>query len=148
MAPSTENTASTIELSPIETINTQFTELFTSLSTFNTNTKQLQNDLKILQRTVKGAARNVKISKKRTQDKLNLSVDLEKFLSVDHGTKLTKAEVMKSVAGYIKTNNLQLKDDKRKFSPNKQMTKIFSMKPTAQLTFVEINKHVSCHLSK
>jgi chromatin remodeling complex protein RSC6 len=55
---------------------------------------------------------------------------------------------MKSVSEYIKSNNLQLADNKRKFKPNKPMSKIFSMKTSDQLTFVEINKHVSGHLSK
>ena len=129
-------------------INTQFTHIFDTFSTYNTNTKQLQANVKLLQRIVKNAPRDVKNCKKRTQNKMNFSVDLEKFLSINHGTKLTNAEVMKSVAGYIKTNNLQLKDDKRKFAPNKQMSKIFSMKPSDKLTFVEINKHVSGHLTK
>ena len=49
---------------------------------------------------------------------------------------------------YIKSNNLQVAENKRKFVPNKQLVKTFGMKAKSQLTFVEINKHVSTHLSK
>ena len=55
---------------------------------------------------------------------------------------------MKSVSEYIKTKGLQLENDKRKFKPDKPMSKIFQMKTSDRLTFVEINKHVSTHLSK
>ena len=39
---------------------------------------------------------------------------------------MTKAEVMKGVSEYIKSNNLQLEDNKRKFLPNSKLSKIFS----------------------
>ena len=79
---------------------------------------------------------------------LSLSSDLEKFLSVSHGTKLTKADVMKMVSSYIKEKNLQIESDKRKFLPNKELAKIFGVKKPQNMTFVEINKHVSQHLTK
>ena len=129
-------------------IETQFKAIYELMGSFGKNTKGIQDNLKTLQRTIKGAAKQAKTSKKKVQEKMSLSVDLEKFLSIQHGTKLTKAEVMKSVSEYIKSNNLQLADNKRKFKPNKPMSKIFSMKTSDQLTFVEINKHVSGHLSK
>jgi chromatin remodeling complex protein RSC6 len=129
-------------------IETQFKAIYELMGSFGKSTKGIQDNLKTLQRTIKGAAKQAKTSKKKVQEKMSLSVDLEKFLSIQHGTKLTKAEVMKSVSEYIKSNNLQLADNKRKFKPNKPMSKIFSMKTSDQLTFVEINKHVSGHLSK
>ena len=79
---------------------------------------------------------------------MNLSNDLAKFLSVNSSTMLTKAEVMKSISEYIKTKNLQVKDNKRKFSPDAKLTKVFGMPKGNQVTFVEINKHVSGHLSR
>jgi chromatin remodeling complex protein RSC6 len=99
---------------------------------------------------VRQSDKSNRIKKKRPQVKMNLSKDLEKFLSVDKGTKLTKAEVMKSVSTYIKEKNLQIQEDKRKFLPNKELSKIFgiSQKNAHNMTFVEINKHVSQHLTQ
>ena len=53
-------------------------------------------------------------------------------------------------SGYIKDKSLQLQDDKRKFRPNKELAKLFGLKPAdvKDMTFVEINKHVSQHLTK
>ena len=63
---------------------------------------------------------------------------------------MTKADVMKGVSAYIKSNNLQLEEDKRRFKPNKDLCKLFAMPMSAakNMTFVEINKHVSQHLTK
>ena len=41
---------------------------------------------------------------------------------------MTKAEVMKAVSEYIKTKNLQLQDNKRKFLPDSKLAKIFSIR--------------------
>jgi len=138
----------TEQLNMMETIEGQFKSIYELLNTHNKQTREIQETLRGLQKTTKGAARQAKTNKKKFQEKLNLSNDLAKFLSVDSGVKLTKAEVMKSVSEYIKTNNLQLEENKRRFKPNKQMSKIFEMKQSDKLTFVEINKHVSGHLSK
>ena len=131
-----------------ESINNNFKDIYELLGNYNKRCKLIQENLKSLQRTCKGAVKQAKSHKKKNQEKLNVSNDLAKFLSLESGTKLTKAEVMKSVSEYIKTKGLQLENDKRKFKPDKPMSKIFQMKTSDRLTFVEINKHVSTHLSK
>ena len=131
-----------------ESINDQFTSIYGTLGDVTKQTRTLSDTMKTLQRTLKTASKQVRASQKKNQEKMALSKDLEKFLSLEQGTKLTKAEVMKSVSGYIKDHKLQLQDNKRKFSPDTKMTKVFSMKKGSEFTFVEINKHVSGHLSK
>ena len=127
----------------------QFKNVFDELSSVHKRTRELQDNFRLLQKTVKSAERLSKHKKKKTRVPMCLSSDLEKFLSVNHGTKMTKAEVMKGVSEYIKSNNLQLQDNKRKFLPNKKLNKVFkNMNTTHPLTFVEINKHVSGHLTK
>ena len=139
---------STPETSPLSTIETEFKSIFDSLSTFTKHTRSLQDQLKSLQRVCKTAERQSKASKKKPQVKMNISKELSGFLSVSQDTQLTKAEVMKQISEYIKTNNLQVQDNKRKFVPNKALVKTFGMKAKCELTFVEINKHISSHLSK
>ena len=138
----------TATLTPAQNIDTEFKNLYDSLATFSKQGKELQDQLKSLQRACKQAEKQTRTIKKKPQEKLNLSKELANFLSVDSSTKLTKAEVMKGVSEYIKTKNLQLESNKRKFKPNKELSKVFGMSPKSELTFVEINKHVSNHLSK
>lgn len=131
-----------------ETIDQQFKNVFEEFTTISKRTKDLQDSIRILQKNCRNAEKQVKIQKKKVQVPLNLSQELETFLGVEKGTQLTKAAVMKSVSDYIKTNDLQLKENRRKFKPNKPLNKMFGMNVKESLTFVEINKHVSSHLTK
>ena len=130
-----------------QTIDDTFKSIGTQLVDMTKGTRTLQDELKSLNKLIKQTEKSNKNRKKRPQVKLCLSNELEKFLSVNHGTKLTKAEVMKSVSTYIKEKNLQIQEDRRKFVPNKELSKIFGLKKANKMTFVEINKHVSHHLT-
>ena len=138
------------KMTPLEMIDGSFKSLTTQLSEMSKTTRVLQEDLKSLHKLVKQCDKSNRIKKKRPQVKMNLSDALISFLSIDMGTKLTKAEVMKSVSNYIKEKNLQIQEDKRKFIPNTVLSKIFGInsKKPPNMTFVEINKHVSPHLTK
>ena len=54
---------------------------------------------------------------------------------------------MRHVSKYVKDNNLQLEEDKRHFVPDKKLLKVFNSKTAQKMTFVEINKFISHHLS-
>jgi len=131
----------------LETIDQGFKSLTTQITEMSKATRGLQDELKGLHKVVKQSEKNSKTKVKRPQVKMNLSTQLEKFLALGHGTQLTKAEVMKSISGYIKEKNLQIQEDRRKFLPNKELSKIFGIKKASNMTFVEINKHVSHHLT-
>ena len=138
----------TDKLTLLETIDNAFKTLNTQLVDMSKSTRGLQDELKSLHKMIKQSDKSFRTKPKRPQTKMNLSKDLEKFLALDKGTLLTKAEVMKSVSTYIKEKNLQIQEDKRKFLPNKELSKIFGIKKPQNMTFVEINKHVSPHLSQ
>ena len=131
-----------------ETLDSQFSELLTQLTSLSKNVKSCQDDLKGVYRTFRQLDKQSRQRKKKPQAQLSLSKELEKFLRLDHGTKATRAEVMKMISSYIKEKNLQVQTDKRKFLPNKELSKIFGVKKPQNMTFVEINKHVSHHLTK
>ena len=136
------------KMTPLEMIEGTFKSLTIQLTEMGKTTRALQEELKNLHKLVRQSDKSNRLKKKRPQVKMNLSNDLEKFLLVDKGTKLTKAEVMKSVSNYIKEKNLQVQEDKRRFLPNKELSKIFGITKAHNMTFVEINKHVSPHLSR
>ena len=131
-----------------ETLDTQFSTLLGTISSQSKEVKSLQDELRGINRTFRVLEKQTRQRKKKPQAKLSLSKDLEKFLSLDHGTMATKAEVMKMISTYIKEKNLQVQTDKRKFLPNKELSKIFGVKKPQNMTFVEINKHISHHLTK
>jgi chromatin remodeling complex protein RSC6 len=129
-------------------IDNQFKEIYSTLNSFMKQSKVITEQLRTLQRNCKQADRAARIRNKRPQEPMNVSKELAKFLKIGSGEQLTKASVMKMVSTYIKEKNLQIADDKRKFVPNKELVKIFGITKPQNMTFVEINKHVSQHLSK
>lgn len=129
-------------------IDNQFKEIYSNLNTFMKQSKAIGDQLRSLQRNCKQADRAARIRNKRPQEPMNVSKELAKFLKIGSGEQLTKASVMKMVSTYIKDKNLQIADDKRKFVPNKELVKIFGISKAQNMTFVEINKHVSQHLTK
>lgn len=129
-------------------IDAHFKELYAQLNTFSKQARTLQDDLKALQRATKAADKNIRAKKRRPQEKLNLSSTLSKFLGVESSAQLSKAEVMKQISTYIKEKNLQNAEDRRRFKPNKELCKIFNVQKPTNITFVEINKLVSHHMTK
>ena len=133
---------------PLASLDALYKGIYDELAVAGKQVRSIQDSLRQLNREFRNLDRQNKAKKKRPQTPLSLSTDLENFLSVQHGTKLTKAEVMKSISSYIKEKNLQVAENKRQFIPNKQLAKIFNIKKPQSMTFVEINKHVSHHLTK
>ena len=124
-----------------------FTNLSNQLSTMTKTTKMLQDEVKTIQKLVKTVSRTNRQRKRKVQKEHVLSKELCNFLSLEKQSKLTKASVMKEVSNYIKTMDLQIKEDKRRFLPNKELSKLFGIKKPYNMTFVEINKYVSPHLT-
>lgn len=143
-----ESTSTSTPTSPIDTLNLLYKGLYDELALAGKQVKSIQENLKSLNKEFRTLYKQTRTKEKRPQTPLSLSKDLSKFLSVEQGTKLTKSEVMKSISSYIKEKNLQVAENKRQFVPNKQLAKIFNMKNPTSMTFVEINKHVSHHLTK
>ena len=80
-----------------ETLDTQFASLLGTITTYSKDVRTLQDQLKGIHKTFRQLDKQTRQRKKKPQAKLFLSKELEKFLSLDHGTKATKAEVMKRI---------------------------------------------------
>lgn len=145
----TEQTQTT-EVAAPSTMETQFKTILDNISSLAKFAKTLQDDVKTLQKLCKTLEKKSKSRKKRPQDPMALSKTLCKFLGVAEDTHMTKADVMKQISAFIKENNLQIAEDKRRFVPNKKLSALFNVKATKEtkMTFVEINKYITQHLTK
>lgn len=72
-----------------------------------------------------------------------LSNRLAQFLGVETGTEWPRLRVTKHVFKYIKDNNLQDKDDKRKINPDEKLSKLLMLKKTDKLTYYNIHNYLS-----
>lgn len=137
----------------METIDTAFKSLQENLTNLNKLSRNLNDDLKALQKAVRVADKQRNKNRpKKPQSKMNVDSKLLTFLKQEEGTQLTRAEVMKQLSAYVKENNLQLKDDKKRFKPNSNLCKLFNVTTKSVgsngMTFVEINKYISQYLTK
>ena len=127
-----------------------FDTIFESLTHVVKTIKSLQETVKVLQKQCKNIEKKKKKRVARTQEPLVLSKELCAFLKVPLTKRMTKAEVMKSLSSYIKDMDLQIAENKRKFKPNKELSRLFKIKPNEvkEITFVEINKYIIQHVAK
>ena len=127
-----------------------FDIIFESLTHVVKTIKSLQDTVKTLQKQCKNIEKKKKKRVARTQEPLVLSKELCGFLKVPLTKRMSKAEVMKSLSSYIKDMDIQVAENKRKFKPNKELCKLFKIKPNEvkEMTFVEINKYIIQHVAK
>lgn len=128
------------------TIEDQFSVIHDSLSNLSSGLKTMQVNLKNLSKTVKVAEKKSRHKPKSPPKPMNINKDLATFLKIST-EPISKAQVMKHISTYVKNNNLQVENDRRHFIPNKPLMKIFKMSEPVSMTFVEINKYVSHHLT-
>ena len=132
--------------SVLDCFDTQFSKLTETLQDHNSNTKLLTEQLKQLHKLYRSS--NKQSSKQKQNTLHTLSSDLCKFLKRDVDKSITKADAMKGVSEYIKQHNLQLSENKRRFTPDKTMCDLFNISGEKSYTFVEIGGHLTSHLTK
>ncbi len=118
--PATEATA---EPTLHDTINEQFKVLQTGLTEMFKMSRNMRGPVESTQKSCRQVEKKTRVKKKRPQESMTLSAELSKFLSQKKDVQMTKVDVMKQISGYIKKENLQIQNDKRKFLPNKALAK-------------------------
>jgi hypothetical protein len=88
-------------------------------------------------------------SRKKTKTKVHLkqlvSHDVYKFMGINTIIKLSKADVMQFICNYIKDKGLQNPDNRRYFTTNKELSKLFRVKYKTYMTTIEIMKYIHPH---
>ena len=131
-------------------VEEHFRRLLDTANTLSKQCRAISDEIRALQKAYKAVEKASKQKKKRPQPPMKPSAELVKFLKLDKSNLYSRADVMKLVSEYIKTKKLQLDDNKRKFHPDKGLAKFFGLSGAAvkDMTFVEINKYISQHLTK
>ena len=164
-----------VETAPVETApveapaasTSQPTELETLFANYNKKLTELRaleasliSDFKKLQ---KATVRHLKeLSKKNKKRKLTdsqkkarapsgfakptkISDQLCKFLDVKVGTEMARTEVTKHLTTYIKENNLQDQENKRKILPDSALRKLLNVTETDEVTYFNLQKYMKVH---
>jgi upstream activation factor subunit UAF30 len=77
-----------------------------------------------------------------------ISDELAKFLEKPSGSEMARTEVTRDINKYIRTNNLQDKENGRKINPDSKLATLLKLKKTDELTYFNLQRFMSPHFAK
>jgi chromatin remodeling complex protein RSC6 len=77
-----------------------------------------------------------------------ISDELASFLGKDKGTEMARTDVTREINTYIRSHNLQDKDNGRKINPDSKLATLLKLKKTDELTYFNLQKYMSIHFAK
>jgi upstream activation factor subunit UAF30 len=77
-----------------------------------------------------------------------ISDELAKFLEKPAGSEMARTEVTREINTYIRSHNLQDKENGRKINPDTKLAALLKLKKTDELTYFNLQKYMSPHFAK
>lgn len=77
-----------------------------------------------------------------------ISDELAKFLDKPAGCEMARTEVTRDINKYIRTNNLQDKENGRKINPDSKLAALLKLKKSDELTYFNLQRYMSPHFAK
>jgi chromatin remodeling complex protein RSC6 len=77
-----------------------------------------------------------------------ISDELASFLGKEKGTEMARTEVTRDINKYIRTHNLQDKENGRKINPDTKLAALLKLKKSDELTYFNLQRYMSPHFAK
>jgi len=77
-----------------------------------------------------------------------ISNELAGFLGKPEGSEMARTDVTREINKYIRTNNLQDKENGRKIIPDKKLTSLLKLQKGDELTYFNLQRYMSPHFAK
>ena len=140
-------------------IDTQFTNILSTLSQFKTQITAISTHLRTLEKTVK---REIKQHKKEVVKKQSkgsskpsafaaaspISSELCDFMGKEPGATVARTEVTKFICSYINTNDLTTVENKRVIKPDTKLKMLLGTEEDTVLTYFNIQRFMNKHFIK
>jgi chromatin remodeling complex protein RSC6 len=157
-----------VEVAPISDVvvdtassSTKLSEIEAKIQQVSSVISTLKSDVKVLAKTI---AREQKIASKSSKGNRKVSAsrkpsgfikptlisdELAKFLGKNTGTEMARTEVSKEINQYIRTNNLQDKENGRKIHPDAKLSGLLNIQPGDEpLTYFNLQRFMKHHFVK
>ena len=160
-SPSGDAAVPAVETADVEaSLVEQSGEFVTKLNQLSVMLASLKTEYRALEkkwtREVKAAQ---KVSSKRKRKAGNrapsgfvkptkISDELASFLGKEKGSEMARTEVTRDINKYIRTNNLQDKENGRKINPDSKLAALLKLKKTDELTYFNLQRYMSPHFAK
>jgi len=153
----------TPEVTPIGDV---FANLNRSLVDLTVQLSALKIEVKLVEKHVSKELRVLdKLNAKKNKNKGNrapsgfvkptkISDELAVFLGRESGTLMARTDVTKQITAYVRSNNLQAKENGRLILADEKLKKLLKYDektvtdPTQQLSYFNLQKYLSCHFEK
>jgi chromatin remodeling complex protein RSC6 len=155
-APVTANPVEDIETS-VSTLSEAF---MTKLSQLSNMVSSLKNEYRSLEKRMSRelkAAQKAKAKGKRKSGTrapsgfvkpTKISDELASFLGKEKGSEMARTDVTREINNYIRSHNLQDKDNGRKIIPDAKLATLLKLKKTDELTYFNLQRYMSPHFTK
>jgi chromatin remodeling complex protein RSC6 len=129
---------------------TQVSGLLSSLkSEYRALEKKWTRELKVAQKS--SAKRKRKSGNRQPSGFVKptkISDELARFLEKPLGSEMARTDVTREINKYIRSQNLQDKDNGRKINPDKKLQSLLKLAATDELTYFNLQKYMSPHFAK
>ena len=161
VAPSATEESASAQVGDLEaSIAAQSAEFMTKLNQLGSMVAALKTEYRSLEkkwsRELKTAQKTSSKKKKRAGNRApsgfvkptRISDELASFLGKDKGTEMARTDVTREINMYIRSNNLQDKDNGRKINPDTKLQALLKLETTDELTYFNLQKYMSPHFQK
>ena len=141
-------------------INAQSIEFLAKLNQLSVVISSLKNEYRSLEkkwsRELKAAQKANSKRKRKSGNRApsgfvkptRISDELAKFLEKPTGTEMARTDVTREINTYIRSHNLQDKENGRKINPDSKLSSLLKLKKTDELTYFNLQKYMSPHFAK
>lgn len=140
-------------------ISSQFSSISSKLHQVVAFAASLRSELRALERyAVKELRTAQKASAKKRRKVGNrapsgfvkptpISKELAEFLGKSDGSEMARTEVTREINAYIRTNNLQDKENGRRINPDTKLKALLKLKKGEELTYFNLQRYMSPHFA-
>lgn len=141
-------------------LTAQTTEFFAKLNQLSTLFASLKTEFRTLEkkwgRELKTAQKSQAKRKRRAGNRqpsgfvkpTKISDELAKFLEKPTGTEMARTDVTREINKYIRSHNLQDKENGRKINPDAKLQSLLKLKKGDDLTYFNLQTYMAPHFAK
>ena len=136
-------------------IDGQFSDIMESLGGLEQSVTQIQNKIKTLEKQMKKDQKNhIKLLEKKNKGNRNpsgfakpsaVSDELCEFMNREKGARIARTEVTQYIIKYIKEQQLQDNENKRKIVPNSSLKELLGVNESYEVTFFNLQRLMNRH---
>jgi chromatin remodeling complex protein RSC6 len=137
-----------------------YADYSTKLQAAHATWTALRSEFRILERQTARELKNAQKASQKNKRKVGnrapsgfvkptlISNELADFLGKPEGSEMARTDVTREINKYIRTNNLQDKENGRKIIPDKKLTSLLKLKKGDELTYFNLQRYMSPHFAK